>query len=285
MYGSLPGIPVGAIFSSRTSLYESGMHRNTRSHISVGRSEILGVESVVVAETTLLGGDGQNSLICMGVGGIDRSQKLVRDQELTGANLALCYNVANDVPVRVFREFEFQYEYVGLFRIVSVGLVHSPDQPTVVKYHLIKNQVLELNSGTATSEFQPEEKKATQARIELNRIDRSLKNSNYVKQLYEYSCQICGFQVLTATGAYSEGAHIVPVGSPFNGPDVVSNLLSLCPNHHVAFDRGGIFLDDEWEVLSSNGGKVGKLRIKPQHGLDIAFARQHRAIFGFMLPL
>jgi predicted restriction endonuclease len=37
---------------------------------------------------------------------------------------------------------------------------------------------------------------------------------------------------------YSEAAHIKPVGQPHNGPDSKSNMIVLCPEHHLQFDKG-----------------------------------------------
>jgi hypothetical protein len=40
-----------------------------------------------------------------------------------------------------------------------------------------------------------------------------------------------------------------PVGSPHHGPASVDNVLCLCPNDHVLFDRGVIALDAAWNVI------------------------------------
>lgn len=32
--------------------------------------------------------------------------------------------------------------------------------------------------------------------------------------------------------------HIQPLGIPYNGPDVIGNILCLCPNHHAELDYG-----------------------------------------------
>src|SRR5262245_48782277 len=37
---------------------------------------------------------------------------------------------------------------------------------------------------------------------------------------------------------YSEAAHVRPVGQPHNGPDRKDNMIILCPEHHLQFDRG-----------------------------------------------
>jgi hypothetical protein len=62
-----------------------------------------------------------------------------------------------------------------------------------------------------------------------------------IKDLYEHRCMACGSRLavgLDPERFYAEAAHIKPLGKPHNGPDVASNLLVLCPNHHLQFDRG-----------------------------------------------
>ena len=89
----------------------------------------------------------------------------------------------------------------------------------------------------------------------------------------------------TAAGAYAEGAHLRPVGSPYHGPDAVENVLCLCPNDHVLLDRGAIVLDDRWNVVDRARGKIiGPLRRKSAHTLDAAHAAYQRALFSVAGP-
>ena len=60
-----------------------------------------------------------------------------------------------------------------------------------------------------------------------------------LKRHYDNTCQFCGNKLQVADGYfYSEAAHIRRIGEPHNGPDKISNMLVLCPNHHLQFDRG-----------------------------------------------
>jgi hypothetical protein len=78
----------------------------------------------------------------------------------------------------------------------------------------------------------------------VSRILRDTGLSNRVKVLHNYECQICGYTLLLADGSrYAEGHHVQPLGSPHNGPDVLGNIVCLCPNHHAACDLGAIALD------------------------------------------
>ncbi len=77
----------------------------------------------------------------------------------------------------------------------------------------------------------------------VSRILRDTRLSNRVKALHNYECQLCGSTLLLADGSrYAEGHHILPLGSPHNGPDVLDNIICLCPNHHAACDLGAIVL-------------------------------------------
>lgn len=63
------------------------------------------------------------------------------------------------------------------------------------------------------------------------------RNSALVKKIknkYKDTCQICGTRInLRGNVFYSEVHHIKPLGSPHNGPDIIENMICVCPNHHV----------------------------------------------------
>jgi len=68
---------------------------------------------------------------------------------------------------------------------------------------------------------------------------RDTKLSLRVKSMHNYECQICGSTIKLPNGfRYAEGHHIQPLGAPHNGPDVLENILCLCPNHHAELDFG-----------------------------------------------
>ena len=109
----------------------------------------------------------------------------------------------------------------------------------------------------------------------LSRILRDTRLSNRVKALHNYECQICGFTLLLGDGSrYAEGHHIRPLGSPHDGPDIVGNIICVCPNHHSACDLGAIKL-----VGNELRGAVG--HVVAQQYVDyhnsIIFARRNGA--------
>jgi putative restriction endonuclease len=115
------------------------------------------------------------------------------------------------------------------------------------------------------------------------RVIRDTKVAANVKALYVNSCQICGTQVVTRTGLYSEGAHIRPLGRPHHGPDIIANVLCLCPNHHASLDAGGLYVQDDRQVVTSSGQRLGTLRLHPDHKVDFNHVRYHRNQHGYLV--
>ncbi|EHR40296.1 HNH endonuclease [Alishewanella jeotgali] len=75
------------------------------------------------------------------------------------------------------------------------------------------------------------------------RILRDSKLSQQIKAIHNNECQICGHTIIMPNGTrYSEAHHIQPLGMPHNGPDVIDNMVCVCPNHHVELDYGVIRL-------------------------------------------
>ena len=75
---------------------------------------------------------------------------------------------------------------------------------------------------------------------------------------------------------YAEGAHIRPLGSPHDGPDKLENVLCLCPNHHVLFDRLAFTVADDLALL----GTGGRLRTAVGHSIDSLHLADHRQRFA-----
>jgi putative restriction endonuclease len=81
-------------------------------------------------------------------------------------------------------------------------------------------------------------------------------------------------------GKLAEGAHIRALGKPHNGPDSIENVLCLCPNHHSAFDLGGIWVSDDLSVFDFNGIEIGTISTNPKHNLDNQHFAYHRSLWG-----
>ena len=96
------------------------------------------------------------------------------------------------------------------------------------------------------------------------RILRDTAMALKVKHLHNHKCQICGHTIeLPGGGRYAEAHHIKPLGEKHNGPDVIGNILCLCPNHHVELDYG---------VLPIT---VSELRCYKGHEIDPKYVDYH----------
>ncbi len=92
----------------------------------------------------------------------------------------------------------------------------------------------------------------------ISRIVRDTRLAAWVKRKHNQRCQICGETVRLADGSgYAEGHHLHPLGKPHDGPDVIGNIVCLCPNHHAACDFGAIKLDIAL-LRVADGHRVGK---------------------------
>jgi predicted HNH restriction endonuclease len=80
--------------------------------------------------------------------------------------------------------------------------------------------------------------------ITVNRIVRDTAMTRKVKALHNSTCQVCGNAVKLPDGSnYAEAHHIIPIGSPHNGPDRPNNIVVVCPNHHAMLDFGCVRLE------------------------------------------
>ncbi len=83
-----------------------------------------------------------------------------------------------------------------------------------------------------------------------------------VISVYEHRCAFCGLQIIDSFGqGVVDGAHIMPFSKFRN--DRISNGLSLCKNHHWAFDRGWFSIDDGYKVLVSKNLREKSPNAKP----------------------
>src|SRR5215217_4768330 len=86
----------------------------------------------------------------------------------------------------------------------------------------------------------------TRILTQINRIVRDTQIARRVKIVHNYRCQICGYTIDLGKGRlYAEAHHIKPLGMNHNGPDIVENIMCVCPNHHVLLDYGAISLNPE----------------------------------------
>ncbi|MFD6151258.1 HNH endonuclease [Streptomyces sp. NPDC060243] len=117
---------------------------------------------------------------------------------------------------------------------------------------------------------------------------RIIRNSAYaqqVKELHGGRCQVCGTQLEHGGRSFVQAAHIRGLGAPHNGPDVLGNLLCLCPNDHALFDGFAIYVDEHWVVRRMDGGaSPGELRRVSEHTIDASQVAYHRALCMLSAP-
>lgn len=112
----------------------------------------------------------------------------------------------------------------------------------------------------------------------IQTVKKRLRDSSFqdrVLTAYNYRCAMCGVQLDLV-----QAAHIVPV-SHEDGTDYTSNGMALCALHHYAYDRGLVFVDEDYSI-ELNQSKVNKLRaISRDEGLE-EFTEALRALI--LLP-
>lgn len=124
------------------------------------------------------------------------------------------------------------------------------------------------DSQLTTLPAQDLEPPAERIETTTSRILRDTRLSNRVKALHNYECQLCGCTLPLADGSrYAEGHHVQPLGAPHNGPDVLGNIICVCPNHHAACDLGAIKLIQH--ELQRAGGHVVDQRYIAYHNSKI----------------
>lgn len=193
------------------------------------------------------------------------------------------YNLGR--PVRVLVKLsvlsgnssDTEYLYLGLFEVVSWSWGFR-DGWKVLVYQLcvLGNQSL-VPEEVAFSLARGEELPALRKSASVTRLVRNSAVARSVKKLYADTCQMCGLQLRTAAGTYSEAAHIRPLGIPHRGPDSLSNLLCLCPNCHTQFDGHALTVAPDGTVLKFDV-PVGQLTVDDRHRLDFDQLEYQREI-------
>lgn len=278
IYGEIPGNPSGTTYASRREAWEKGVHRETQGGIS---GDSTGTESIVVSGGYPDDEDHGDVIVYTGQGGRDpNTGKQIAHQQLTRRNLGLARCHVEGLPVRVVRGSEGDptyspptgCRYDGLYHVTDYWQKVGQDGYTIWQFRLV-------SEGASDAMDVETWDQAPHVETTVQRIVRNTAIATEVKVMHDHTCQICGLQLVTAAGPYAEAAHIRGLGAPHHGPDSIDNILCLCPNHHVLFDNGGIYIDAN-EVVRRAGTHqaLGQLRtiashtIKPQH---IEYHRDH----------
>ncbi|MBF2086289.1 HNH endonuclease [Thermoleptolyngbya sp. C42_A2020_037] len=101
-----------------------------------------------------------------------------------------------------------------------------------------------------------------------------------VVRLYQHQCALCRLKIVSSNNqTIVDGAHIKPFAE-FRD-DRFDNGLSLCKNHHWAFDRGWFSIDDNYRVIVCSDrfeeeSPPGLRSLKDFHQEPILLPEQHQ---------
>lgn len=278
----------GSIFPDRAALGESGLHRQRQAGIAWTLAE--GAYSIVLSGGYEDDEDYGRVIIYTGEGGRDDSSgSQVADQQLIRGNLALAKSKHQSSPINVIRGFSHKsnyspkagYQYAGKYLVTDYWYEIGRSGYRIYRFRL---EAMDTTQEIADPETSDLELPATERRTyTAQRVVRDTKQALAVKQMYDYACQVCGITIELPLGTkYAEGAHIRPLGRPHDGPDHTSNLLCLCPNHHVMFDNYVYSVKPGTHEIM--GDFQGVLNVLPNHNIDPAHFAYHNELFGLKNP-
>jgi putative restriction endonuclease len=281
--GEITGIVAGTAFASRQELYDSRIHRTLRAGI-VG-SGSTGAESIVLSGGYVDDQDLGSEIIYTGHGGRDPATgRQIADQVFTRQNQALVTSCLQGLPVRVIRGSEHDapqspdagYRYDGLYRVESYWHASGADGFLVCRFRLLALTSDRAQPSVVSADRSSSVGAAPRIMSTVLRIVRDTAVSRRVKELHHFQCQACGIRLECEGGPYAEAAHIRPLGAPHDGPDLMGNVLCLCPNHHVLFDNGAFGIADDFSFI----GLGGRLRTSADHIIDRANLDYQRGMWG-----
>jgi putative restriction endonuclease len=280
----------GTVYLNRRALHDEKLHIGLMNGISPSG------DSIVLSGGYIDDIDEGAVIIYTGQGGRDaQSGRQISDQTLERGNKGLAQQYMQGNPVRVTRGSQLDsrfappsgYRYDGLYRITSYWREKGRDGYFVYRFRLerlpdqppIGQLALSSSPSTRLKVSDPPEEYTITPQRELTTYNRLLRNSaivNHVKQLYQYTCQICNVQLNTPAGPYAEGCHIRPLGAPHNGPDTIDNVLCLCPNCHVLLDMYAYTIDHNFIVMPH----AVKLRVHHEHAINQSHIAYRNSIVG-----
>ena len=284
IFGDVEGVHDGQLFDNRRALHDAGIHGQLRAGIWGKGSE--GACSIVLSGGYVDDIDDLDQILYTGDSGRDPNSGLqINDQTLSPGNSGLIKSYNDNLPVRVTRGYqtalgpEEGYRYDGLYIVSSYEFIKGKDGFKVYQFNLISLNTYVYIKKSAKNNVKKDLKWPSRTNIAINRINRDKNVTKAVKAYYKDTCQVCCEPVIgKRNGLISIGAHIEPLGYPHNGPDVESNMLCLCPNHHTSFDDYGFTINEDLSInidsdLKFNPTKI--LKMHPKHKLDTQYLLNH----------
>jgi len=279
-FGIISGVNEGDVFVDRAALRNASIHLALQAGIDGNPS--VGSPSIVLNGGFVDDMDFGDVIIYTGHGGNDpNTKRQISDQswDSTG-NMALIVSEMNGLPVRVTRGHKHispyspstGYEYGGLYLVVEHFQEIGIDGFVICRYRLEKITPLTPKNEAIKKSLPEGKKETTRITSTILKIVRDLILTREIKRLYNHTCQVCGTRISLKDAGYSEAAHIRPLGIPHNGSDTPSNILCLCPNHHVMLDKGVFSIENNFNLI----GLPGVLNVVPNHNIGLDNLDYHR---------
>lgn len=282
--GDIEGIKEGYLFSSRKEMMPSSFHRVWTSGIDGNGKE--GTVAIVLSGGYSDDADYGDEIIYTGAGG-NKNGKQISDQTWKQpGNAGLLTSRDKGLPVRVIRGYSHKsvfspkkgYLYAGLYSVVDAWEEKGKEGFKICRFRLVYCDKNPTRKSVEQIELDYSINKKERREGTVVRVVRDTKKSRQLKDLYNCQCQVCELAIRTKNGFYAEGAHIKPLGRPHDGDDSIDNLLCLCPNHHVMFDKGMFSIADDLTLL---GDVEGKLIVHARHYINPESIKYHRNTHGY----
>ena len=285
LFGEIPGIKIGDVFENRAALSEAGIHRPSMA--GIWGSQETGAYSIVLSGGYEDDIDQLDYILYTGQGGQDApGGQQVKDQEFTRGNKALAINMEEHLPVRVNRGYQVEYgpesgyRYDGIYYVQNFYKQRGKSGFFIYRFELVTAQNFDFLTENIKSTFKEDYVLPERTDIISSRIKRDQSIVKKVKELNNNTCQVCGEYFEGVKGPISVGAHIRGLGGIHNGPDIISNLLCLCPNHHALFDSYGFYIDQELNIVSIDQelplNPENRLITTSKHKIDKQFLKYHQ---------
>jgi len=284
IFGEISGIEENHCFEGRKEMMSTSFHRNWGAGIDGNGTE--GVSAIVLSGGYEDDQDLGDEIIYTGAGG-NQNGIQIKDQSWNNpGNAGLVKSMNNGLPVRVIRGYKHKseyspnkgYSYAGLYSVMQAWEEIGKSGFKICRFKLIYCGSNKNRKSPEEIELDYRQKDKKRQKGTILRLVRDTKISRDIKRLYKFKCQVCGIAIKAKNGLYAEGAHIKPLGNPHNGDDNTDNLLCLCPNHHVMFDKGVFSIKDNLELI---GEESGKLFLHKSHIININNIRYHRSLHGY----
>ena len=253
------------------------MHRHKINGISGRETE--GAHAIVLSDGYEDDDDQGEVIIYTGQGG-NKDGKQNADQQWTSGNQALRVSQDLGLPIDVIRGSKLRsiyapasgYRYDGQYYVTRSWMETGKSGFKICRFELVQSTNFEIPTKDNSTP-------AHRVQTTFQRIVRNTAVSQEVKELYNYTCQMCGIKIKLPSGQYyAEACHIKPRSS--DGPDKLANVICLCPNCHIQFDRGAIYVDKDLRIINriQHTNTTNRLNVIAEHKLNCEHFEYQRAM-------